>query len=175
MLFLIVGLPGVGKTTVATCLEHRLAATRITLDEVFPLLYPGGLPEADGDYSERQLAAMYAALGPIIYYLVKAGSKDIILEGTFRKQEQRLRVLSVMDSLSVPSQTIWVRAESEVVTLRIQRRFEAGLSHATPSAYLRIQKIFEEPTRAYHIDNTGLLNAVPDKVEEYLRSIGRGI
>ncbi len=91
-LHLMVGLPGVGKTTLALELAQSLPALRLSADDLQLALYGDDL--AHPDHNARH-DAIEAALWPLALGALRAGA-DVILDFGFwsRDERQHMRALA---------------------------------------------------------------------------------
>ena len=84
-LYLVVGLPGAGKTTLARQLERDLPALRLTPDEVHLALWGDDLAHPDHDTRHTDIEV---ALWPIALSALAAGA-DVVLDFGFWSRAER--------------------------------------------------------------------------------------
>jgi len=139
MLVITSGLPGTGKTSVAKELSKHLKAERLTTDEL------RGRIDKHPDYSQKHKRSVYAAL-------IQEGEKrlnqgeNVILDGTFFKQDMRQRARDLAKKHEEIFFLIEVTCPEEIVKERIEERYQSGsdASEADFKVYKIIQNQFEE-------------------------------
>ena len=104
ILHLMVGLPGVGKTTLALQLARDLPALRLSADDLQLALYGDDTTHPDHD---RRHDAIEAALWPLAVNALKAGAQVILDFGFWTAQERwsfrhRAASLGFASCLQVP-------------------------------------------------------------------------
>lgn len=172
MLHIVMGLPGTGKTSVTKYLEEKLPAISINTDVLHSKLFPSGERTETGDFTPEQLKQIYATLRPLAYYLAKiAPDRHFIMEGTFRKAEQREGVIEEMENMKHPYKILLVETNDDEASKRIQGRFDRGEDPSTVEDYFKIKEVFEKPSNAYMIDNSTTLEELYKKIDEYIENI----
>jgi len=139
MLVIISGLPGTGKTSVAKVLSQHLNAERLTTDELRRRI------DKHPDYSQKHKRSVYAAL------MEEAGkrlqhNKNVILDGTFFKQDMRRRAKELSREYHESFYLIKVTCPEKIVKQRIENRYKKGedASEADFKVYKIIQNQFQE-------------------------------
>ncbi|MGZ0747669.1 AAA family ATPase [Haloparvum sp. AD34] len=139
MIVILCGLPGSGKTTLATGLQRRLAARDLTVD----LLH-------SDDFSRRTYEQLYE-------HVADAGG-DWILDGTFYKREWRNQFYRLDRVFEV-----WVKASIDTCLRRNQQRQDPISERGVYS----IQSEFERPHADLEIDTEALsVEEALDRLEE---------
>lgn len=128
MIVILCGLPGSGKTTLATGLQRRLAARDHTVD----LLH-------SDDFSRRTYEQLYERVA-------NAGG-DWILDGTFYRREWRNQFYRLDRVFEV-----WVKASVDTCLCRNQRRQDPISERGVYS----IQSEFERPHADLELDTEAL-------------------
>jgi len=121
-LFLMVGLPGAGKTTRARALADELAALRLTPDEwMIPLF---GEPEAGGKRDVLEGRLVWLAMEAL-----RLGT-GVILDFGFWGRDERSSLRWLAGTLGASSQVIYLPVEKQTQLERVQDRW-TRTPHAT--------------------------------------------
>ncbi len=143
-LYLICGLPGVGKTTVATALAPLVYASVITSERVIAELFRDTVNRGkDRDYSPAELEQGYEAIYRSVKEVLQREGRAIV-EGSFRFQSQRSRVSAIAHDLHIPRTLIYVTCPEAVVRERLERRFSTSHHQFGYQAHLAVKAQFEE-------------------------------
>lgn len=142
VLYLLMGLPGAGKTTVANHLEALTGAVRLTSDEVrFKLWRKPRLTE-----DEHQ--ALYRHLNSTTKSLLQQG-KSVIYDANLNRLCHRQEKYDLARKLGVSTQLFWVRTPRLIARKRrIDAREHHHLvpKHETPSKMFdRVAQLIESP------------------------------
>ena len=147
-LLVVIGLPGVGKTTVARELADRTDARLVRTDVVRTDCFD------DPAYTAAERRTVYdEAFGRARDSLDGGGS--VVLDGTFRKRTDRERAVGVAAATDSVLGVVAVECEPSVAESRIAAR-ENDESDADVAVYREYRDRFE-PIRLPHatVDNTG--------------------
>jgi uncharacterized protein len=152
ILFVMMGLVGSGKTTIATALAQRLGAMHISSDVTRKRL--AGIPDtqhrydepASGIYSPEFNRKTYDAIFAQAAEILKdAGS--VILDAAFLKQAERERAIKMAEELGVDYLLVECRLSPELTQKRLLRRLgEVSASDGRWEIY-RKQTGWFEPVR----------------------------
>jgi predicted kinase len=140
-LFLIVGLPGAGKTTRARELERAHRALRFSPDEwMIPLF---GESEADGKRDLLEGLLINAGLCAL------AAGTNVIFDFGFWGQDERSALRSLGASLGAAVEVVYLPVEEAIQRQRVEERFLARPGQTFPvtdSDLAQWCDQFDEPT-----------------------------
>lgn len=134
-IYLVVGLPGAGKTTRAKELETDESALRLTPDDWQIALFGGGNPPDKRDLVEGklvQLGLRAAELGV-----------NVVFDFGFWGRDERSALRWIAGTLGVPSQVVYLPIDAAEQRGRITSRFDT-----TPLQTFRMSEIELEQWRA---------------------------
>ena len=144
-LFLMMGLPGAGKTTAAKMIEELTGAVRLSSDEARLMLWP------EPDFSEEEHQALDEYLNDRTTELLEAG-KSVVYDANLNRYVHRKEKYALAAQLKATPLLCWVQTPRELAKHR--RIDEASHHHlVTPqdpdagAMFERIARIVEEPTK----------------------------
>ncbi len=160
-LLLVIGLPGVGKTTVARECADRLDARLIRTDAVRTDCF------SDPQYTAAERRAVYDEVFGRARDAVDCG-RSVVLDGTFRRRADRERAVTLAAATDATLGLVAVECEESVVESRIAAR-EDDASDADIQVYHEFRDRFE-PLRLPHVtvDNSGTVAATRSQVAALL-------
>ncbi|HEX9814193.1 MAG TPA: AAA family ATPase [Myxococcota bacterium] len=149
-LFLVGGVVGTGKSTVADVLAEKVGGVVISSDRVRKQL--AGLPPSsrvralpdEGFYApdavERTYAALFERARPIV-----ASGRAAILDATFSRRRHRAMAADLASQMGVRQRMVEVRCAPEIALARLAKREAEGIdaSDAGPAFYERSVARFE--------------------------------
>jgi predicted kinase len=137
------GIPGSGKTTIASALAIKLArSAHIQTDRVRAMVHPQ-------KYSAGESRFVYSAVIAMARAALISGY-DAILDGTFMREDFRREALDRLAHLSASHVVVHVVCDPELAMRR-----NAGREDAVPEErLLRIHRNFEAPKDAVAIDTS---------------------
>lgn len=155
-LVIVCGLPGVGKTTVASRAADLVDGEVLRTDAVRKELFP------EPEYTEAESRAVYGEL------LARAATRladgeSVVLDATFKRRRSRRNACGLARAMDVPLRTIKVECDESVVEKRIQNR--DGLSDADFEIHQKFRREYE-PLEIDHsvVDNSGSEAATLERV-----------
>jgi predicted kinase len=162
VLFLITGLPGVGKSTVAQLLQKRTQGIILNSDEIRRELFP-----ITRTYSSKETQAVISETERRATVALQEGG-NVILDALFTKQNAREQYQKLAQEHRADFKVIFVTSTDEVVRERLELRPSTNNpSEATYDHYLDRKKYFEEVISPYAvIDNSGNLDSLINQVED---------
>jgi predicted kinase len=155
MIVIMAGLPGTGKTAIATELSAHLSGTVVSKDIIRHTLFE----PRDVDYStEQDDFCMEVMLQAARYILKKHPQRIIFLDGrTFSRNYQVQRVLQSASELNQPWKILECRCSDETARRRLESQSHTGDHVATNrnyQLYLQVKHQFEEITSPKTVINT---------------------
>ncbi|MFB6152898.1 MAG: AAA family ATPase [Halodesulfurarchaeum sp.] len=158
---IVCGLPGVGKTTVASRLADRLDGSHLRTDVVRKELFP------DPTYTTEETRVVYAEVLDRARAAVQTGS-IAVLDGTYKRHSRRVRVVRAASELDVPLAVVRVVADRDRVHERIRSRTDDE-SDADVDIYEQFREEWE-PIRGEYvtIDNSSGLDALSRQLEAHV-------
>ena len=167
-LVVVCGLPGTGKTTVATTLADRFEAELVRTDVVRKDCFP------DPEYTSAETQTTYEeTLSRAEAALGRDGVA--IVDGTFRRESLRKEAREVATAAGAAFELIRVECETPVVRERIADR-EGDESDADFSVHTLLESEFEPPEGSHHrIDNSGSLERTHEQLIAVCDSLEVGV
>lgn len=150
MLIALAGLPGTGKTTIASRLAAELGGVVLGKDTVRAALFPG--PALD--YSREQDDLCMAAIYQAARYILRASSNPVLIDGrTFLRAYQVRDLLALADAVGEPPRLVECVCADEVAWERLARDRERGTHVAANRTYALYQarKAAVEPITVPHL------------------------
>lgn len=141
-LYLLMGLPGAGKTTVAKVIEKLTGAVRLSSDEARLMIWP------EPEFSEAEHFQLYEYLDGQTLQLLQAG-RSVIYDANLNRYEHRQEKYALAHQLGVDVVLCWVKTPEEIALER--RMSEVSHHKLVPksedphSMFKRIASIIEEP------------------------------
>ena len=144
ILFMMVGLPGSGKTTKAKELETEYSALRLTPDELILLQYGNNLDRPQRDAAREPAEALQWQEAK----KALAKGTNVVLDWGFWSREERNRYRQEAESLGAIVKIIFLDIPVEKLWTRISQRPESlqGTLHITKAELEQWSEMFEPPT-----------------------------
>lgn len=143
LIVIICGLPGVGKSTLATHLAPLIDAVILSSDKIRKELF------VNPTYKRRERETVYQAMLLLAKYIHQAG-KNCILDATFNRESSRMEA---KEKVGISEDELFI-LECHCPEFLIKNRLESkkrSYSDADIAIYNRMKKIYE-PVRMKHID-----------------------
>ncbi|MFB6257824.1 MAG: AAA family ATPase [Flavobacteriales bacterium] len=160
MVYLVMGLPGTGKTFFAKTLAEKLDASHYNSDAVRA---ENGLM---GSYDPESKEEVYRILLEAMMNKARQG-EDVVIDATFVKKELRERFIHPLEKEGIPFRLIRMVADREVIAERVQK--ERPDSEAGIEVYDRLYESFDPVDREHSVLDSGKLT-----IEEMLGRILEG-
>jgi predicted kinase len=146
------GLPGTGKSTLATALASDLQGIVLDKDRIRAALFPPDLIE----YSTQQDDfCMEVLLQTAAYLISKAGAQWVFIDGRpFARREHLQRVAQAAQDIGCRLRVILCQCSDETARQRLQEAHLAA--NRTWDLYHRIKEEFEPIQVEHRIIDTGL-------------------
>lgn len=141
-LYLMMGLPGAGKTTAAGIIAELTGAVHLSSDQARVMLWP------EPDFSEEEHQALYEYLNEQTEKLLKSG-KSVVYDANLNRYEHRQEKYDLAHRLEVETVLCWVKTPREIAkTRRIEETAHHHLVKPGENAgemFERIAHLIEEP------------------------------
>jgi predicted kinase len=147
-MFVMTGVAGSGKSTVASDLADRWGIKQVSSDVVRKTLFgldpyrPSDPSVRDQLYSPRMSGLTYRELVRQGENEVAAG-RSVVLDATFLKRDHRKRARWVALQLGVPFVVVECRVDSKKARARLRRRYESGKSESDAGPELLAHHLVE--------------------------------
>jgi predicted kinase len=138
MVIVVFGLPGTGKTFFSEKLAEKTGAVHLNTDIIRIKMGKKGV------YDEQTKDLIYMnLLDQAADYLI--GGRDVIVDGTFLRQEQRKQIQEIAQSKGHSIYFIEIFADEKVVEERLKEKRK--FSEADLEIYRKLKKEYEPFTR----------------------------
>lgn len=160
-MIIVCGLPGTGKTTLASALAKALEARHLSSDRLRQSV------GKSGQYDALSKNDVYGTLLDRTRESV-ANHADVVIDATFSRLEWRQSFDALHHEFPVMITWIWVEAEDEVIRKRVSQKRE--YTEADFNVYLKIKQEYEPFIEAPFKLRSDKMN-IDDMVREALRFI----
>ncbi|MDX1405795.1 MAG: AAA family ATPase [Woeseiaceae bacterium] len=151
----VIGLPGSGKTTVASKLAEFHGYPLVTTEVISARLHSVDRVKRDRDFSPGELQEIYNVMC-LLTDLLLSGGCGVVVDGVFRSRDQREQIFAIAAKHGARVLGYEVCCDEQVLLERIKaRKAEGTVSPAGEKAYYKIASEFE-PTdgRFIRVDNS---------------------
>ena len=146
MLYIICGLPGVGKTTFGQILAMQTGAVILRSDTIRKEL------ALEDRYGEEEKDAVYKKMFEKTKHHLGNG-RNIILDATFVLEKNRQEAINIASKMNSPYKIIRVIAPEAEIIRRIKKRF-GDASQADVGVYHKYKNLFQKIKGKYFtVDN----------------------
>jgi len=142
MLYIICGLPGTGKTTVARELVRMTGGVLLRTDDIRKKMFPSP------SYTPEEKQKVYETFLNEAESMISSG-RDVILDATFSRKSQRDKALEIAKKAGKKSIVIEVVCDESIVAERLRRR-KRDISDADYEVYRKIKQEWE-PVEGKHV------------------------
>lgn len=142
MLYLMMGYPGAGKTTIAKIIARLTGAEHLSSDKIRLELFP------NPDFDEEEHRALYKELDRRTKQLL-GELKSVVYDANLNRLQHRQEKYAICEKLGVKPVLIWVRTPLEVAKERavdVSREKLVPSHESAESMFDRISGIIEEPS-----------------------------
>lgn len=151
----VIGLPGSGKTTVASKLADFHGYPLITTEVVQARLMSVDRIEEDRDFTPEELEQTYNIMY-LLTDMLLAGGTGVVVDGIFRSAEQRRQIFDIADKHKARLICYEVNCPEDILIKRIKARKAGGtVSPAGEKAYFKIAREFEPVDERFIRVNNG--------------------
>ena len=149
-LVLVIGLPGVGKSTVSEIIAKEIGGVILNSDVLRQELFP-----EKRTYDSKETSTVIAETEKRCKELLQKG-KNVTLDALFTKKNSREKYKGLAERLGANFLVIEVTADEPKIKERMdKRKLENNASEADFSYYLDRKSHFESELGALSIDNSG--------------------
>lgn len=161
-LWVVCGVPGVGKTSVATYLAEQVDAELLRTDVVRKELID------EPQYTDAEFDRVYRTILERGRTTLQDG-RSVVFDGTYRSRTRRESVADLAADVGVPCRFLKVECDSAVVETRIENRND--VSDAEFEEHLMIKERFE-PLECDHatVDNAGTKAETQSQVDALIET-----
>lgn len=115
LLVVVCGLPGVGKTTVASTIAERIDGAHLRTDVIRKELFP------DPEYAPAETRRVYEEMLGRARSVVEGGG-SVVVDGTFTEQSRRECAVATAKAEGAGFRMVKVECSTDVVKRRIENR-----------------------------------------------------
>lgn len=139
----VIGLPGSGKTTVATRLAEFHGYPLVTSEVVRARLMSVERVSEDRDFTSEEMDQTYKVMY-LLTDMLLAGGSGIVVDGIFRSNEQRQQIFDIAEKHNARVLGYEVICPEDILLERIRLRKSKGtVSPAGENAYRKIAREYE--------------------------------
>ncbi len=146
VVILFTGLPGVGKTTIATKLSHAFNIPRLTSELIRSSLLGKKKEDYDIDFSKNEVESVYRLMYHISDELLSR-NQSVIVDGVFRSDAIRQQFMSLSNNHCAQFIGLYVICSEQAALRRLAKRKAQGtVSPSGPKTYDNLKSVYEAPS-----------------------------
>ncbi len=149
MLIIVCGLPGSGKTTLASAISQRLGAAHISSDITRKSLF------ANPSYTEREKSEVYSSMAKEATHMLSEG-RDVVVDATFYRARERKRFTDLAADYGAQTHIIMTVLDEDEIRKRLAQRKKGGPSDADFSVYFKVKGLFEDVEERHIVIDSAL-------------------
>ena len=162
-LYIVSGLPGVGKSTVSNILSEHADGEVLRTDEIRKELFDD--PQYDSEETDTTYKEMLSRASDKLLQ-----GKDVVLDATFSDKSKRVAARELSQSIGSDVLFVKVEADEEVVEERLANR-KNDVSDADYEVYKDKKQSFDRFSKKVEtIDNSGELSETETAVKRLVRT-----
>ncbi|MCA9330583.1 ATP-binding protein [Candidatus Saccharibacteria bacterium] len=142
VLYLMMGLPGAGKTTVAEHISQLTGALHISSDDIRRELFP------HSTFTQSEHDQLYAELDKRVEQALRTGH-SVVYDANLNRRQHRDEKRALAEQLTVVTKLIWVKTPEEIARERRvndQPQHDLTPTNETPAdMFDRIAQLLEPP------------------------------
>ncbi len=160
MLIVICGLPGTGKSTIATAIAKRFSAERLSSDVIRKKAF------SKPTYGESEKLAVYRKMAQEAEALLNQG-KNVVLDATFSRSGYVRLAEQAAHNAGAGCHIMLCSLSDEEVKKRLEKR-ERGPSDADFAIYLKVKREFEPVGGALALDASKPIKEIVAEAEQFV-------
>jgi predicted kinase len=163
-LYLLMGLPGSGKTTLGKLLEEVTGATYLSSDDYRLMLFKKPC------FSQKEHDMLYATLDHNVLHLLEAGH-DVIYDANLNRRIHRNEKYALAKEYGSKVRLFWVKTDDELAKKRrVEKQDERLIPNGETSEKMfdRIASVFEEPEADEPFTEVAGTNMTLQKIEKLI-------
>ena len=142
-LYLLMGLPGSGKSTLGKLLQSETKAIRISSDEYRLLIFP------EPTFTQKEHDNLYGLIDHNVEHLLAAGH-SVIYDANLNRKQHRVEKYELAKKNNANVILVWVRTDKELAKKRREEEQDKRLipeGETSSNMFDRIAAVFEQPDK----------------------------
>ena len=140
-LYLLMGLPGSGKSTLGKMLQSETKAIRISSDEYRLLIFP------DSTFTQKEHDNLYGLIDHNVEHLLATGH-SVIYDANLNRKHHRIEKYELAKKNDANVILVWVKTDKELAKKRREEEQDKRLipeGETSSKMFDRIAAVFEQP------------------------------